>query len=109
MTDYLIAPPDERIIPVSRGADRAFTVQRTDETTGDPVDFGAGTTVYMWVDVDAADPTKVDAVIDGSDAAFVVPSTVLDLVRNRTKWRVIWDQGDLETPILVGRFERHDG
>lgn len=107
MTDYLIAPPDEKVIPITRGADRAFTIRRVD-SDGDPVSFGSAT-VYCFIDVDSANPTKVDATVTGSEAAFVLPSTVLDLVRNRARWRIIWDQGDLETPLLVGRFERRDG
>lgn len=108
MTDYLIAPPAEYIIPVTRGADRAFTVSRTDDQ-GDPVDYGEGSTVYMLVDIPDDDPVQVDAEVVGPDAAFVVDYTVLDLVRNRGKWRIIWSVNDVETPLIVGKFERHDG
>jgi hypothetical protein len=108
MTDYLISPVAERTIPVTRGADRAFTIRRVDDQ-GDPVNFGMGTTVYMWVDIDVSDPTKVEAAVSGSEAAFLLPSTVLDQVRNRTRWQIVWDQGDVEIPVLVGRFERNDG
>lgn len=107
MADYLIAPPDEKVIPVTRGADRAFTIRRVD-ANGAPVSFGTAT-VYMYVDVDPASPTVINATVTTSQAAFVLPSTVLDLVKNRARWRIVWDQGDLETPLLVGRFERHDG
>ena len=107
MTDYLVPPPQSGVIPVTKGCDRAFTIQRVG-TTGTPVDFPAGVTVYMWVDVDPS-PIKVDAVVSGSTAAFVLQSTVCDLVKNGGKWRAVLDSGDLETPLLVGRFERRDG
>lgn len=108
MTDYITPPPQTATIPVTRGCDRSFTLQRTD-TAGDPQDFNAGTTVYLWVDIDKAEPTKVEAVVSGSTAAFTIPDTVCDQVKTGTRWRAVLDQGDLEIPLLVGRFERHDG
>ena len=108
VTDYVIPPPVEKVLPVTRGCDRAFTVKRVDDS-GNAVNFSAGTTVYMWVDIDAANPTKVNATVSGANAAFVIDSVVCDQVRNGTRWRAVLDQGDLETPLLVGRFERRDG
>lgn len=107
-TTYVVEPPQEMIIPVTRGCDRAFTIQRVDESNA-PVNFGAGVTVYMWVDIDPEDPTKVDATVSGSEAAFVLDATLCDDVRHRTRWRIVLDQGALETPLLVGRFIRNDG
>ena len=106
--NYICAPPVEKLIPVTRGCDRAFTVQRVN-TAGSPGSFDAGTQVYMWVDLDKASPTRVNAVVSGSTAAFAVQSAVLDLVKNSTRWRIVLDVGELEVPLLVGRFERHDG
>lgn len=106
--DYIGNPPQEKLIPVTRGCDRLFTIQRLD-TDGDPQNFEAGSTVYMWVDVDKTAPTKVDATVSGSQAAFAIQSTVLDLVRTGTRWRIVLDVGNTEIPLLVGRFERHDG
>ena len=108
MSEYLGAPPAVKTIPVTKGCDRAFTVQRTN-SSGSPVNFDAGTTVYMWIDIDRANPTKVDAVVSGSTAAFTISDTICDQVRSGTAWRAVIDLGDLEVPLLVGRFERHDG
>jgi hypothetical protein len=108
MADYICAPPAERVIPVTRGCDRAFTIQRV-SSTGTAVAFDAGSQVYMWIDVDRAAPTKVDAVVSGSTAAFSIQSTVLDLVRSSTRWRIVLDVGELEVPLLVGKFQRYDG
>lgn len=108
MSDYVVSPPVEKLIPVTRGTDRSFTIRRVD-SNGNPVPFNAGTTVYMWIDIDPANPTKVDAVVEGSAAAFLLDSSVCDQLRNGARWRAVLDQGDLETPLLVGRFERHDG
>lgn len=106
--NYICAPPAERVIPVTLGCDRAFTVQRV-SSSGAAVNFDAGSQVYMWVDVDKAAPTKVDATVSGSTAAFALQSTVLDLVRSSTRWRIVLDVGELEVPLLVGKFERYDG
>lgn len=108
MSDYIGAPPATKIIPVTKGCDKSFTVQRTD-ADGDPVNFDSGTTVYMWIDINRANPTKVDATVTGSTAAFTISDTICDQVRSGTAWRAVIDVGDLEIPLLVGRFERHDG
>ena len=108
MTDYVVPPPAAKVIPVTRGCDRAFTVRRVD-TDGNPVNFASGTTVYMWVETETGGPVKVDALVDGANAAFILQSTVCDQVRNNARWRAVLDTGDLETPLLVGRFERRDG
>ena len=105
--DYVMSPPTDKVIPVTLGCDRAFTISRTN-ASGTPVNYDAGTTVYMWVDLPTG-TTKVDAVVSGANAAFTIPSTVCDLVKNTTKWRVVLDVADLEIPLLVGKFERHDG
>ena len=107
-SNYLCAPPLEKVIPVTRGCDRAFTVQRVN-STGAAVSFDPGTQVYMWVDLDRAAPTRVDAAVSGSTAAFALQSTVMDLVKSSTRWRIVLDVGQLEVPLLVGKFERYDG
>ena len=108
MAEYIGEPPQEALIPITRGCDRAFTIKRVDPS-GAAVNFGSGTTVYMWVDVDRTNPTKVDAAVSGSTAAFHIQSTLLDGIKTGTRWRIVYDQGDLETALLVGRFERRDG
>ena len=107
MTDYLAPPPIEKVIPVTKGCDRSFTLQRVN-TSGTPVNFG-NVTVYLKIDIDKANPTTVNAVVSGSTAAFTIPDAVCDQVKTGTRWRAVLDQGSLEIPLLVGRFERHDG
>lgn len=106
MTNYIGAPPVAKKIPVTKGCDFSFTIQRIDDL-GEPIDFDAGTTVYVWVDLDP--PVKVDAVVSGSTAGLTIPDAVCDQVKNSTRWRAVIDKGDLEVPLLVGRFERNDG
>jgi len=108
MADFIGQPPAEKLIPVTKGCDRSFTIQRVDQS-GAAVNFGSGTTVYIDIDIDKANPTRVNAVVSGSMAAFHIQSTVLDLCKSGTRWRVIFDQGDLEIPLLVGKFGRYDG
>lgn len=107
MTDYLAPPPLEKVIPVTKGCDRSFTLQRVN-SSGTPVNFGS-VTCYLKIDIDKTAPTTVNAVVSGSTAAFTIPDNVCDQVRTGTRWRAILDQGELETPLLVGTFERHDG
>jgi hypothetical protein len=108
LTEYIGAPPAEKVIPATRGCDSAFAIRRTDDV-GELVDFAPGTEVYMWIDIDKQSPTKVSAAVSGATATFRIESSVLDVVRNGTRWRAVLDVGDEETALLVGRFERHDG
>lgn len=104
---YISPPPSSATIPVTKGCDRSFSLQRVD-SNGDPQSFG-NVTVYLKIDIDKASPTTVNAVVSGSTAAFTIPDAVCDQVKTGTRWRAVLDQGDLETPLLVGRFERYDG
>lgn len=106
MTNYIGAPPATKKIPVTKGCDFSFTIQRTN-SQGQPLNFDAGTTVYVWVDLDP--PVKVNAVVSGSTAAVTISDALCDQVKNSTRWRAVVDKGDLEFPLLVGRFERNDG
>jgi hypothetical protein len=108
VSDYICAPPAERVIPVTRGCDRSFTIQRLN-SGGTAVNFDAGSSVYMWIDVDRVAPTKVDAAVSGSNAAFTLDYTLCDLVKTGTRWRVVLKIGSSELPLLVGKFERYDG
>jgi hypothetical protein len=108
MTDYLIDPPIAKLLPLTKGADRAFSVQRVHPTTGDPLNYDAGT-VSMWIDIDPAAPTEVQATISGAVASIRIPSTVCDLAPSGTRWRIVWTDGTDDTPIVVGRVKRHDG
>lgn len=106
MSEYIGAPPAEKVIPVTKGCDRSFTLQRVDPE-GEPISFDSGSTVYMWIDLSV--PVKVDATVVGSTASLTISDAVCDQVTKGTRWRVVLDQGELEIPLLVGRFERHDG
>ena len=108
MSDYIGTPPAAKKIPVTRGCDFSFTIQRVDDQ-GQPLNFSGGTTVYVWVDIDKDNPVKVNAVVSGSTAAVTISDAVCDQVKNSTRWRAVIDSGDLEIPLLVGKFERNDG
>ena len=111
MTDYLEStpPPASKVIPVTLGADVAFSVQRKN-TAGTPVNFDAGSQVYLQVALDRNNPpTKVQAVVSGSTAAIRMDYLLADQCKNSTKWQLILKNGSAETALLVGRFERNDG
>lgn len=108
MPNYIGTPPDEYVIPVTMGADRAFTLNRQDKA-GNPLDWDA--LVSITIDIDKLAPTVVPATVAGPQANIVIPHTVADQVTNKTRWRVTMTDNatSLETPICVGTFERHDG
>lgn len=108
MTEYAGgSPPAVRVISVTKGCGRKFTVQRVD-TNGSPVNFNA--TVFIDIDIDRTSPTRINAAVTNSFAALTLPATVCDLVKATTKWRVCMDTDAADpTPLLVGSFERNDG
>ena len=108
MTDFLIDPPVERILPVVKGADRAFSVRRVNNS-GSPVNYPNGSVLTFAIDIDPDDPTEVTATVSGADASFRIPSTVCDLARSGVRWRIVWSNGGDDIPIVVGRVKRHDG
>lgn len=101
-------PPPKFTISVTLGADRVFTVNRVDPQ-GNPVNWDA--TVSMVIDIDKANPTKLEATITGNQAEMLIPRTVADLVKPTTRWRLVMTDSVTEriTPITVGNFERDDG
>lgn len=108
MTDYLIQPPGEKVLPVTLGADRAFTINRVD-ALGDPVDFDPDSSVFFCSNISRTDQPRTFATITGSQAAFKIQSETLDKVKDGMLWQIVLRVGTLETPLLVGKFERRDG
>jgi hypothetical protein len=111
MDDYLAPLLPNRTIPVSKGFDRKIPVRRKDPDTGDPLDWDAQ--VFMLIDIDKTSPTRVDALMDASLAVIRIESDVCDQCKTGTTWRIgVSEETDtptLETPLLVGTFERNDG
>lgn len=110
MADYIGSPPTKYVIPVTKGADREFTLRRRN-TEGDPVNWDAE--LYIDIDIDKTDPTRVEAEVEGDEAVLRIESTILDLVKNSTKWRIVRSADDtpesFEIAVAVGTFERFDG
>ena len=112
MAEYLNPKLPNRVIVVTRECDRTISIRRRDPVTGDPVNWGVGTDVYIKIDVNRDSPTRVTGSVDGSLAEIRMESTVLDQVRTGTTWRVIMSQPGnprYETAVMVGSFERNDG
>jgi hypothetical protein len=111
MLTYLVSPPQQFVIPVTRGADLQFMVNRVDSSQN-PVNWNAA--VYITVDVPDQDfPTSVQAAVNGNQAIILLPMTLNDQVNVRTRWRMYMQTpngaGTLTVPVAVGHFERDDG
>lgn len=112
MAEYLNAKLPNRVIVVTKECDRTITIRRRDPVTGDPVDWGVDTEVYIKIDIDRSSPTRVTATVDGSLATLRMESSILDTVKTGTTWRVIMSQPGVpryESAVMVGTFERNDG
>jgi hypothetical protein len=108
VTDFIGDDLAPKIMRVTKGADRKFTLRRRDESDT-PVDWDAE--VYISIDI-VGGPVRVDATVSGETADFQIESDILDQVKKTTTWQVIMSQsGDptLETPLMAGTFERQDG
>jgi hypothetical protein len=101
-------PPPEYLIPVTLGADFAFSIVVTD-TNSNPVDLSAA--VFQVVLVKGNPPTTISGVVSTNTAAFVVPSTLADQTKNSTMWQICITTvpGTIPIAVAVGKFERHDG
>lgn len=102
-------PPAEYPISVTKGFDKKFTLRRHDEN-GDPVNWDA--TVFIDIDIDRSNPTRVQATVTDDMAVFRIESLTCDSTKNNMAWRIGISQPEtptLETPLMVGYFERKDG
>lgn len=106
MTNYAVPPAPERTFAITKHCDLAFSIRRVEN--GEPVDIAAGVTIAVYVDIDKTAPTKIDATISGALAAITIGKDVLALAKSGTRLQVVVD-GALDTPLMVGRLERHDG
>lgn len=112
MPEYINPKLPNRVIVVTKECDRTLAIRRRDPVTHVEVDWGVDVEVYIKIDIDKAAPTRVSGVVDGALATIRMESSVLDLVRNGTTWRVIMSQPSTpryESAVMVGIFERNDG
>ena len=101
------------IIPVTKGCNTSFTVNQVAESDPGvtvPVNFASGDSVYISV-VDRTLTVRIEATLHANVASFVIPADIADQVR--TQWstfQIVKTAADgLETPLVVGSFERYDG
>lgn len=109
MTDYIGDELPPKVIRVTKGADRMFTIRRRD-VDNNPVDWDAA--VYLSIDIDKNAPTQIPAVVTNELAVVRIEQTVVAQVTNRTTWQAIMSEAGaptLETPLMVGTFLRQDG
>ena len=104
--NYLTPKLPTWTIPITRGADRTFTLVCRVSEGGAETDWNAA--VFMDIDTKPV-ATRVDAVVAGSRATFTIESEIAGLCTNSTAWRIIRDSGSSELPVMVGVFERNDG
>lgn len=108
MADYLVPKLRNRIIPLTRDCDRAFSLRRKN-TSGDPVDWDSE--VYILID-HRGKQIRVNGVVDSDLATFRIESEVANQLKTGDTWRVVSQQsGDpsRESALMVGTFERNDG
>lgn len=109
MASYVTPKLPNRVIPLTKDCDRSVALRRKDDL-GDPVAWGAD--VYILIDIDRANPTKVDASVVGAVATIKIEAATANLCRSGTTWRVVMSQAGSptnEVPLMVGTFERNDG
>lgn len=106
---YVSDPPEELIIPVTKGCDFIFTVELEDESAN-PVNYTGP--VYCYVENRGGSPQQVPATVADNQAAVRLPPTITDSVSGSSRWRVVMADETYtpaaEVPLLVGGFERHD-
>lgn len=113
MTDYIGGnPPAHKVISLTKGTDKVITLRRKD-VGSNPLNWDAS--VWIDIDIDKTAPTRVTAVVADDVAAVRIESTTADTIpatKTGVKWRLVMSQAGsptLETPLMVGVFERNDG
>lgn len=109
MPDYIAPKLPNRVLPVTKGTDRLFSIRRRDPE-GDPQDWDCD--VFIDIDIDKTAPTRIPAQVIDDLAVIRIESNVADQCKNGMTWRAVMSQPgnpSLETPLLVGIFERNDG
>lgn len=108
MSVYIGDPPVKAVIPVTKGCSRSFTVQRVD-AEGEPETWDATITLIIEIDRSSA-PVRIEGVVNGSNAAIVIPSETCDRAKNSTVWQLLMKSvsTNLSVPVMVGKFERND-
>jgi hypothetical protein len=107
-SSFLVTPPQEFVISVTRGADCEFSVNRIDANQN-AVPWNAA--VSIAIDVQRDFPVTFTAVVTGSQAQFLIPSATADQVHNSTRWRIymVTSGPTVTTAAAVGHFFREDG
>lgn len=111
MANYIAPKLSSRIIPVTRGTDRVFSIKRK---TAKGLAQNWDCDVYMDIDIDKVTPTRITAAVANDVAVVRIESDIADQCKNGTTWRVVMSQTTpggptLETPLLIGILERNDG
>ena len=107
--NYIASKLPNRILPLTKGTDRVFTINRLD-SNGNAQDWNCD--VFLDIDIDKTAPTRVAATVVDNVASVRIESPVGDLCKNTTTWRAVMSVAGsptLETALLVGVFERNDG
>jgi len=101
--NYVTAPPAEAVIPLTTNCARAFTLEHRD-SAGQRQDWPPGAAVTMQIG-----DTTVPAALSAYNASIVLPAALCDTLRTGDRFQVLLSRAGLDTPLLIGRFARHDG
>lgn len=110
---YVVPPTPIEDLPVTEGKDIIVDFQRTDPTSGDPVDYDVGAVVSLIIETDP--PIVATATPDGFHAICRIPAeeTPPATVKQGTQWRcevAVPDGGDTIGLVpMNGRVVRFDG
>jgi hypothetical protein len=76
-----------------------------------PIDFLDGDSVYLSIEINRNTRVRVDTVLGGNTASFVIPADIADHVRTQwSTWQAIKVHNDgPDIPLCVGSFQRFDG
>lgn len=109
MSSYIAPKLPNRLLPVTKGTDRVISIQRLD---GDGIPQHWNCNVFIDIDIDKTSPTRIVGEVTDDVAVIRIESIIADQCKNSTTWRAVMSEaGDptLETPLMVGLFERNDG
>lgn len=106
MADFL-SGPKTFTFPLWQGQDITFNVKRKD-SEGVEIPYDAETFAKIIFNAGTVNEIEFEAVIDGSNAQFIIDDTEVADVKTGSKWRLQFTvDGQDKTPVL-GKVSRKD-
>lgn len=103
----LLSGPKVITFPLWRGQDTYFVVKRKDPDTGEFIDYDDNTSAKI-VFISGKTELEFPAVIDGSEAQFLIDDASVVDIKNNSTWRLQFTIDGRDKSPVIGKVSRKD-